>query len=132
MKKIIMIFLLFTMSVVNVNAKVLDNSMLILTEEPTVTDFGNGEESCSDILGPTLTELVKYGITIVRIAGGVIALVNGMMQILPAVMSKDANALKKAIDKCVIMVIVLAAICLFPTILNILGKLFQFDMSCLA
>lgn len=135
MKKVLMIMLLFLIGMLNVNAssfeEVSDN-MYILADTPTITSFGTGEESCSDILGPTFTELVKLGISIVRIGGSIIAIVNGMLQLVPAIMSKDASALKKALDKCVMMAIILAVIALFPLILNLIGMIFKFDMSCLA
>lgn len=135
MKKVLMIMLLFLIGMLNVNAssfeEVSDN-MYILADTPTITSFGTGEESCSDILGPTFTELVKLGISIVRIGGSIIAIVNAMLQLVPVIMSKDASALKKALDKCVMMAIILAVIALFPLILNLIGMIFKFDMSCLA
>lgn len=133
MKKVLLILSLFLISFINVNASTiynLDNTYIL--SEPTLNNFGSGEESCSDILGPTMTEIVKLGIDIVRIGGAIIAIVNGMLKLIPAIMSKDANALKKATDKCITMAIVLAVICLFPTILHIIGTLFKFDMSCIA
>lgn len=134
MKKILMIMLLFLIGVLNVNASSVEGvsgNMYILADTPTITSFGTGEESCSDILGPTFTELVKLGISIVRIGGSIIAIVNAMLQLVPAIMSKDASALKKALDKCVVMAIILAVIALFPLILNLIGMIFKFDMSCL-
>lgn len=135
MKKVLMIMLLFLIGMLNVNASSFEgvsDNMYILADTPTITSFGTGEESCSDILGPTFTELVKLGISIVRIGGSIIAIVNGMLQLVPAIMSKDASALKKALDKCVMMAIILAVIALFPLILNLIGMIFKFDMSCLA
>lgn len=135
MKKVLIIMLLFLIGILNVNASSVESvsgNMYILAETPTITNFGTGEESCSDILGPTFTELVKIGISIVRIGGSIIAIVNAMLQLIPAIMSKDAGALKKALDKCVMMAIILAVIALFPLILNLIGMIFKFDMSCLA
>ena len=135
MKKVLMVILLFLIGILNINAssieKVSDN-MYILADAPTITGFGDGEQSCSDILGPTLTEFVKLGITVVRIGGAIIAIVNGMLKLIPAVISKDASALNKAFDKCVKMAIILAVICFFPLILNLIGTIFKFDMSCIA
>lgn len=98
MKKVLIIMLLFLIGILNVNASSVESvsgNMYILAETPTITNFGTGEESCSDILGPTFTELVKLGISIVRIGGSIIAIVNAMLQLVPAIMSKMQELLKK-------------------------------------
>ena len=94
-------------------------------------DISDDDMNCADILGPNGVKVVKLGINILRVAGAIIALVNAMLSLLPAVMSKDADALKKAGSKCVSMAIILALIFLFPTLLKIIGKMFEWDVSCL-
>ena len=134
MKKVLIIMLLFLIGILNVNASSVESvsgNMYILAETPTITNFGTGEESCSDILGPTFTELVKLGISIVRRGGSIIAIVNAMLQLVPAIMSKDAEALSKAARTCVIMAIILVFCALFPWLLNLIGSIFKWDVSCI-
>jgi len=102
-------------------------------QAPSVPSLDIYDESmtCAEIFGPNGVKVVKLGINILRVAGAIIALVNAMLSLLPAVMSKDADALKKAGSKCVSMAIILALIFLFPTLLKIIGKMFEWDVSCL-
>ena len=93
--------------------------------------FGEGGELCSDILNGNLSKLVKLCITILRIAGAVIAVVNGMIALIPAVVSKNPDALKKAGHKCMLMGVILLAIGVFPTLLRVIAKIFGYDVSCI-
>ena len=93
-------------------------------------DFGR-KQTCEELLGPNLTKVVKAGIRLIQIAGAIIAIVNGMITLIPAVLAKDADGLKKASKKLVMMAIILAIIFLFPTVINLIGKLFNFDISCI-
>ena len=101
--------------------------------QATLPEFGFGEEgsNCSDILGANLTKIVNLGITAVRIAGAIIAIVNGMITLIPPLVSKDADALKKAGNKCIRLGIVLLVIGVFPTLVRVIGRLFGYDLSCL-
>ena len=96
-----------------------------------MTGFGEGGDSCSAVLGTTFSALVKEVIKWVRIAGGIIAIVNGMLKLIPAIMSKDAEALSKAARTCVIMAIILVFCALFPWLLNLIGSIFKWDVSCI-
>ena len=98
---------------------------------PSLTGFGEGGDSCSAVLGTTFSALVKEVIKWVRIAGGIIAIVNGMLKLIPAIMSKDAEALSKAAKTCVIMAIILVFCALFPWLLNLIGSIFKWDVSCI-
>ena len=71
-------------------------------------------------------------LSLLRIGASIIAIVNGMLIILPAVISKDADALKKSEKKLIILAIVLILILLLPTLLNIIGNIFGYDLSCFA
>ena len=93
-------------------------------------DFAS-HESCSSLLGENLTKIVKAGIRIIQIAAAIIAIVNGMIILIPAVMAKDADGLKAASKKLVLMAIILAAVFLFPTLLRLIGNIFKFDISCI-
>ena len=93
--------------------------------------FGSKGDKCNKILGTTFASLVKEAIKWVRIAGGIIAIVNGMLKLIPAIMSKDAEALSKAARTCVIMAIILVFCALFPWLLNLIGSIFKWDVSCI-
>lgn len=93
--------------------------------------FGENGDLCSDILNENLSKLVKICITILRIAGAVIAVVNGMIALIPAVVSKNPDALKKAGHKCMLMGFILLAIGVFPTLLRVIAKIFGYDVSCI-
>ena len=99
--------------------------------DPTLDGFGDPKTPCSEVLGPTLTALVKEAIKWVRIAGAIIAIVNAMLKLIPAIMSKDAEALNKAIKTCITMAIILVFCVLFSWLLNLIGTLFKWDVSCI-
>ena len=92
--------------------------------DPTVKD-------CASILGPNLTKLVHFGINTLKIVAAIIAIVNGMISFVPAIMSKDQDALKKAGKKCIYMAVVLALIFILPYIARLLGNILGFDITCL-
>ena len=54
-----------------------------------------------------------------------------MLKLIPAIMSKDAEALSKAARTCVIMAIILVFCALFPWLLNLIGSIFKWDVSCI-
>ena len=87
--------------------------------------------SCSELLGGNLTAIIKAALTVIQIVGAIIAIIKGMMILIPPVMSKDADALKKASGTLTKMAIVLVIIFLFKPLLNFLGTLLDFDVSCL-
>ncbi len=87
--------------------------------------------SCEEILGSNLTIVVKMGITVIQIAGAIIAVVKGMMTLIPPIIAKDADALKKASKTLITMAIVLVVIFLFKPLLRFLGNLLDFDTSCI-
>lgn len=96
-------------------------------------DFDISEEpmTCDQILGPKMTPLISGAITAVQIVCAIIAIVNAMIKLIPAVMSKDADALKTAQKKCITMAIVLAIVCILRPIIRLIGMIFGFDFSCL-
>jgi hypothetical protein len=93
--------------------------------------FGKGGESCEAIVGPNIAKLIKMSLNILRIIGAIIAIVNGMMTLIPAVVNKDPEALKKAGNKCVKIAAILLVIGVFPSILRVIGKIFGYDLSCI-
>ena len=93
-------------------------------------DFSSHKTTCSELLGPNLTRVVKAGIKLIQVAGAIIAIVNGMITLIPAVLAKDADGLKKASKKLVMMAIILALIFIFPSLITLIGHLFNYDISC--
>lgn len=87
--------------------------------------------NCKELVGENLSKIIKLIITILQIAGAIIAIVNGMILLIPALVSKDAEALKGAEKKCITMAIVLVLIILLPTLLTFLSKIFGYDLSCI-
>ena len=53
-----------------------------------------------------------------------------MISLIPALIAKDSEALKKAQKKCVTMAIVLVLILLLPTLLTFIGNIFGYDLTC--
>ena len=97
----------------------------------TGLDISEQKMSCEELLGKNLKNVLHLFITGLRIAGAIIAIINGMLSLIPAITSDNADALKKAIKKCVMMLIVLAIIGLFPTLIRVIGLIAGFDLSCL-
>ena len=87
--------------------------------------------TCEELMGKNLTKIFKFFISTVRIVGAIVAIVVGMLNFLPAVTSKDAGELKKAAKKTVWLLVILAIILLLPSLARTIGKLFEFDISCL-
>ena len=86
--------------------------------------------TCEEILGEG-AKLIKLGVNVLRIAGVIIALINGMMAFIPAVSSGDKGQLNAAFKKCINMAIVLILIVLIPELINVIGNLFGWDTSCI-
>ncbi|MGM9877032.1 MAG: hypothetical protein ACI33S_00120 [Bacilli bacterium] len=88
------------------------------------------EMSCEDLLGPNLTKIVRLCISILRIAGMIIALVNASLAVVPAITNPDK--IKDAKRKCISMAILLVIIGVFPSLLRVIGNLFGYDLSCIS
>jgi len=86
---------------------------------------------CDQILGKNLTALVKTSITILQIIAAVIAIIKGMMVLIPPILAKDADALKKASKTLTTMAIILVIIFLFKPLLRFIGGILDFDVSCI-
>ena len=101
-------------------------------QKPTPPNLGFGAaRNCSEILGPNLTTVVKVGISAIQIVGAVLAIVYGMIALIPAVMSKDTDGLKQAEKKLVIMAIILLCIFLLRYFIKFIGTIFGFDLTCI-
>ena len=86
--------------------------------------------TCEEMLGKNLTKILKFALEVLSIAGAIIAIVNSMISLIPALIAKDAEALKKAQSKCITMAIVLVLILLLPTLLTFIGNIFGYDLTC--
>ena len=86
--------------------------------------------TCEEMLGKNLTKILKFALEVLSIAGAIIAIVNSMISLIPALIAKDAEALKKAQSKCITMAIVLVLILLLPTLLTFMGNIFGYDLTC--
>lgn len=86
--------------------------------------------TCEEMLGKNLTKILKIALEVLSIAGAIIAIVNSMISLIPALIAKDAEALKKAQSKCITMAIVLVLILLLPTLITFMGKIFGYDLTC--
>lgn len=86
--------------------------------------------NCNQLLGPTITKLLRILIDVLKAAGAIICIVKMMLTLIPPITSKDADALNKAIRTCVILLVILTLILLIDTLLVIIGRLFAFDLSC--
>jgi hypothetical protein len=94
-------------------------------------EIGGDVKDCKDILGTNLTKIVRAFITIIQIAAAIIAIVKGMMILIPPIIAKDADALKKASSTLIILGIVLIIVLLFRPLVLFLGKILELDISCL-
>ena len=115
----------------NINEFTEQKSYFINILEFSGNGFGEIGQSCVELVGENISKIIKSSFTILRIVGAIIAIVNAMITLIPAVVSKNADALKKAANKCVTMGIVLAIIGIFPSIVILIARLFDYDISCL-
>ena len=131
-KKILIIFgiILFFLFISNIYAKDITSFSNILYDNVKM-DIDDTYMSCTDILGPLLTKIVKSGITLIQVVCALIAIVNGMLILLPAITAKDANELKKAEDKLIKLGIILVVVLIFRPLVRIIGSLLDFDISCI-
>ena len=99
------------------------------TSNPTGT-ISEEKMNCNDLLGPNLTKIVKMCISILRIAGMIIALVNASLAVVPAINNPDR--ISDAKKKCISMAIILVIIGVFPSLLKVIGNIFGYDLSCIS
>lgn len=93
--------------------------------------FGKEGQKCIEVVGESLSKIIKTTINILRIAGAVIAILKGMTLLIPPIVNKDADSLKKAGNQCIKLAIVLLLIGVFPTIIRFIGYLFKYDVTCI-
>lgn len=105
------------------------NIFVINASGITEIDFGPIGMSCSEIMGPNISKLLKLFISSIRIIGAIIAIVNGIISIVPCLHNPDM--LKKVEKKLINMAIVLAIIGIFPSLISFIGKILEYDLSCI-
>ena len=132
MKKIVYIILiLFFMSFVRIdNLEALNLNNNSYKMEVKVPKFTEKKYTCEELLGNNLTKVVRAGVKIIQVAGAIIAIVNGMIKLIPAVLAKDADGLQKASKSLVAMAVILALIFILPSLVSMIGHLFKYDVSC--
>ncbi len=110
------------------------NCSIVLAENTAPTaptfDFVDKPMTCSELLGTNGVKLIRFGVSTVRIVAAIIAIVQGMLIMIPPITNKDYGAINKALKTLVKMLIVLVLIFLLPTIIRVVGLLFEFDLSC--
>lgn len=103
----------------------------VLELEESNLDISEKLVPCNKLMGDNLVAVLHLFITALRIAGAIIAIISGMLALIPAVASDNADALKKATKKCIYLAIILVVIGILPTIINVIGKIAGFDLTCL-
>ena len=91
----------------------------LYAEELQTPNIVSNSMNCSELLGNNLMKILSLILSLLRIGASIIAIVNGMLIILPAVISKDADALKKSENKLIILAIVLILILLSSALLSL-------------
>lgn len=100
------------------------------TNQPDI-DVSDKTVNCYDLLGKNLTNVLSAGIDLIKIVAAIALIVSGMLDLIPAITSKDADALNKASKKLVKKAIILAIIFILPSLLRLVGNLLGFDISCI-
>ena len=98
---------------------------------PKPPDYDMGKHlNCKELLGKDLTAIVKAAIRIMQIVAAIIAILKGMITVIPAVAAKDADALKKASKTLITLAIILLIVLLLPLFVKVIGQMLDFDLSC--
>jgi hypothetical protein len=101
------------------------------TVDPANFDIPTNPLSCKEIAGTNVAKLISAAITIFQVACVIFALVKGMTILIPPIISKDMDALSKSARDLVLFAIILLAALLFRPIVAFIGKLTDFDVSCI-
>lgn len=82
------------------------------------------EATCEAMLGPDTTEYLKLGLSVIQIAGVLLAVILGMVDFLGATISGEQDSIKKAGKKLFIRVAMAAILLIVPAILKFLLNTF--------
>ncbi len=95
-------------------------------------EFGPKGQNCEEVLLKNIgVKIIKGIVNVLRIAAAIVAIANAMITLIPAIISKDGDGLKKAGRKLVIMAVVLAIIGILPSIVYLIGQIFGYDLTCI-
>lgn len=103
-------------------------------DSPSTPDgwqISDEDMTCEELLGSNLTKIVNVGITVIRVVGALAMIIFGITAYIPAVSGDNPELLKKANSKAIKMGIILILIILLPSLVKIIGNIFDFDLSCL-
>ena len=103
-------------------------------DSPSTPDgwkISDEDMTCEELLGTNLTKVVNVGITLIRVVGALAMIIFGITAYIPAVSGDNPELLKKANSKAIKMGIILILIILLPSLVKIIGNIFDFDLSCL-
>lgn len=128
MKKII--YCLLLLCLLFINALNL-NASTSGVEVPSGWSISQNDMTCEELLGTNLTKIVHLGVTIVKVVAALTTIICGIITFLPVIINDDAKELNKALGKTIKMIIILIVILLLPTIIKVIGNIFDFDLSCL-
>ena len=96
-----------------------------------IIEFGKNNIPCNQLLGSSMVTLIKSARVFLQFLGVGIAVLRGMMSFLPAITNKDPNALQKAFKQFTTIMIVLVLVLVLPSLVRLVGKLFELDLSCI-
>ena len=129
MKKVIYYLLLISLLFINIASLSAASDTGI--ETPDGWKISDNDMTCEEILGSNLTKIVHLGVTIVKVVAAIATILYGIIMFLPAVMNDDPKELNQSLNNAVKMIIILILILLLPTIIKVIGNIFDFDLSCL-
>lgn len=100
-------------------------------DSPDGWRLSDEDMTCEELLGTNLTKVVNVAVTAVRVVGALAMIIFGIITYIPVISGDDPEMLKKANSKVIKMGIVLIVILLLPTLIKVLGNIFDFDLTCL-
>ncbi len=129
MKKVLYCLLLISFLFINITSLSAESDTGI--ETPENWKISEEDMTCEELLGSNLTKIVHLCVTVVKVIGAIGAILYGIIMFLPVIMVDDPKELNKALSKAVKMLIVLILILLLPSLIKIIGNIFDFDLTCL-
>lgn len=129
MKRAVFYLLLISLLFINITSLNAASDTGVVT--PDGWKISDDDMTCEELLGSNLTKIVNVGITIVEVVAALTTIVYGIILFLPAVMNDDPKELNKALSKAAKMLIILIIILLLPTLIKVIGNIFDFDLTCL-
>lgn len=94
------------------------------TYTPTLPGQDVTDASCNSLLGPETQEYLNTGLTIIQIAGVVLAIILGMGDFIGALLSGEQDSNKKAFKKFIIRIAMAAVLLIVPALLKFILNTF--------